>query len=776
MQIKSGKSRYCLATLSIVLFAAWAHLPPAARAQQPQFNDPQEVTATESPFSSERAFEHVQALTSSEMQGRQSGLRGGDLAEEYVAELFGRWGLEPAGDDQTFFQTFPMLVTELRSAAMEILDTPFSPIGLTIHEDFYPLTHSGSGDVTAEAVFVGHGISKPDKGWDDYGDADVTGKIVLILRGRPPVPDQDWSEEYSRVYTANEAQKRGAAAILFMQGQSPAHGAAIMEEAYNKDMPMAYIAEHVAEKLLTGLGETMKTYKEALAKAPKALATGYRVHVDFKVDPVVDGKTRNVIGMVPGSDPALKNEYIIVGGHLDHVGQCPGGPAFVGANDNASGSAVVLELARSFAQAQNRARRSLIFALFAAEEQGLLGSKFMADHLPVEKERVALMINYDMAGHGDGTVGIGGREAFPEIWKALVKAGDSVLGEKVYLSRAWGAGSDQASFRAIGLPVFSVWSRGDHLFYHTVNDQPQFVKKEVLGAVGTVSEQVIRFIADWPHPLADGYQHERQIVAGSCQVDFAAAWTGLNIKEEELEGAFAAGPTHVHGALWNIEMRSWIDPPDSAVLKSDPFTTAELFSCFSKLKAVSKLAALGKSFRDVHNNATRQLYTLIPCVTPKTIECVGEQGASFLSDLGAVFVITDTAALAENQIPESLPIIARLSEQTKPLDHKYENLIVLCSGDPAQWLDQAEQLKEMIPLFVIHLNNEKIDFNSLKDAMDKLKPASCHLDLTGLKTDVDDTERMAILFKIVRQMKDIGMEEDHIKDLFGGNLRDWPKN
>lgn len=755
------------------------------------------VTAPGETFSGVRALVHVENLCTPEMEGRQSGLPGAERAEAYAADCFDAWGLIPMGDDKTFLQSFPMLVTELRSASMTLQGTRFSPVDLVLHEDYYPLTHSGSGKKEGKIVFVGHGISKPEKGWDDYGQTDVRGKVVVIVRGQPPVGGQNWSTEYSRTYTAAEARERGAAAILYLQGKKPIHGAAILEAAYSKDLPMAYIGEHLAEQLLAHCGETLERYKASLKKAPRLLETGLTMEFDFDVKRYPGGRTANVVGCIPGSDPVLKDEYIVIGGHLDHLGVCPGGFPFHGANDNASGSAVVLELARAFAEAPEKPARSLIFALFAAEEQGLLGSEFMAANPPVDREKMALMVNYDMAGHGNGTVGLGGSEAFPSVWHALLDEVDSRFLDQLYLSRAWGGGSDQASFRAVGIPAFSIWSRGDHLFYHTVYDTPELVKTDVMHAVGTVSEKTIREFADWPHGLGSAYQEERLLLGSSCQVDFDAAWSGFETTGDELQGPFSKTDPFVHGALWNIEREPWEgDDRDSMEEASsrepgrESLDTSTLFDCFSRLDEIKPPAALGSDFRRIGSNVGRQQFTLLPCVTERIVEEAGEKGAAMLKELGAVCIIANSANLLQSENKTGLHVVVRLEDLADTAPKKalekegapddgdaYTSPngkgIIVCDHASDRWLDRACDLKNENALFVIRVDDEVTDFEGLKRAIDSLQPASCHLDLTRYHAKAAKHKRVEKLFGFLRSLGDAGLDVDSLKGLLGRNLLSW---
>ena len=282
-------------------------------------------------FDGDRAMAHVIRLCDPALEGRQSGLPGADLAERYGADAFRAFGLEPAGDGDTYLQTFPMLVTRLDGASMAIEGSPFGRHEPAPYSDFYPLTHSGSGEVRAEAIFVGHGISRPEKDWDDYLGCDLEGAVAVIHRGAPSVPGVSFGEEQSRNYLLNEAFRRGASAVLFLQGGRIIHGAALQEEAYHEHLLSAYIADHVAEKLLAGTDETLDTYREKLKSGPCLLRTGRRVSLRFSVTRIRPGRAANVVGLLPGADPELADEVLIVGGHLDHLGVCPDGGVFAGA-------------------------------------------------------------------------------------------------------------------------------------------------------------------------------------------------------------------------------------------------------------------------------------------------------------------------------------------------------------------------------------------------------------------------------------------------------------
>jgi len=368
-------------------------------------------------FDGARAKAIVDTIASDAFQGRKSGLAGGRMIEEFAAARFLAWGLEGGGTDGGFFHEFPMLVTEERSAALELLDGPYAPLAFQDGDDFVLATNSGSGERFAEVVLAGYGVSDARRGRQDYGDLDAGGRIVAIVREEPDRA-YVWEPAISRDSTLEEAVRRGAAGVLWLRGERAIAGGAVHEGSYRADIPLASIGERVLGHLLAGTGYDVKRYRSDLAKGPLPLATGKRIRLSADVRRVEGGSARNVVGIVRGSDPLLRDETIVVGAHGDHLGIGAHGLVYNGANDNASGTAVVMELARSFAERDPRPARTIVFVVFAAEEQGLLGSRAFVADPPIDLGAVVAMMNLDVEGHGNGKTGIGGAASFPRSFAA----------------------------------------------------------------------------------------------------------------------------------------------------------------------------------------------------------------------------------------------------------------------------------------------------------------------------------------------------------------------
>lgn len=454
-------------------------------------------------FSASRAFSSIESLCQPEFAGRMTGQPGGRKAAGWIAAQFYAWGLRPIGDDGSFLQLFPMLATsQTRRATVTLKNGAFGTVVYQEGNDFTVYINSGSAKVTAEVVFAGYGICEPDKGWDDFTGIDVRGKIMLIYRGLPS-GKSDWEFANERDYKMRMAAAKGAAALLMLErGEWPLRGGTIHEAGYQPQIAAVNVSRKMVRDLFVGTAKDMDIVLREQAKKPQSMALGKRMHIKVSVERLKTGEGENVIGLIEGSDPQLKREYLVIGGHMDHTGLGQDGKLYAGANDNASGTAVVMELARIFATAPQRPKRSLIFAAFGGEEQGLYGSKYFAYHPTVPAENIVAMLNFDMEGHGDGGARFGGRNYLPEIIEPWVSSLSDSVHARTRSGRGWGmGGSDHAHFVEQGIPAFGFGSSGDHLFYHRFEDLPGSINTASLQAVGDRATEMVMRIAHHPQPL-----------------------------------------------------------------------------------------------------------------------------------------------------------------------------------------------------------------------------------------------------------------------------------
>jgi hypothetical protein len=447
-------------------------------------------------------------------EGRGMASRGLKEAARYVAESFERAGLVPGGLDGSWYQSFEMAVAiRIEDAVLALGNESFER-----GQDFEAFLSSASGSLEAPVVFVGYGITDPESGWDDYAGIDTQDRIVLVLDDRPdveegPLAGTRGTRFLRRAYKVANARRHGAGAVLLAPSES---GLSLPGNAGHEDanptrqateaLSLA-VSRESAERLVAAAGGPGLTERQALidelGRSNSAVLTGVRANVSVRIGRDMQ-EVSNVLGRLPGSDPALADEVVLVGAHLDHLGHgeygslTPGrrGEVHNGADDNASGIAGLLELARALASG-DAPRRSVLFAAFTAEEVGLVGSGYYVGNPPVPLASTVTMINLDMIGRlADRQLTVFGAES-ADSFEDLVR--DSADGIDLELSFAEGAfgPSDQTSFHAQGLPVLFFFT-GTHSDYHTPEDDVDRVDAEGTARVVRLVERVVRGLADAP--------------------------------------------------------------------------------------------------------------------------------------------------------------------------------------------------------------------------------------------------------------------------------------
>jgi hypothetical protein len=464
-----------------------------------------------------RARDILNTLTLDAYEGRRPGTDGGRKTEYFLAKKLSDYSVYP-GAQAGYFQPVPMLVTEEQGSALTLMDSKLGKLSFALGLDYSVVTHSGSNSMIAPVALAGHGYVRPDKNRDDYGTLDVKGKIVVIVRGIPDSPF-DFQNDYNRKNIVKWAKERGAAAILFYQEEEPINGAAIPEEVYDPDLPLLYIGDRVLTLLLDETGYSIATYKNAVKRNPLPLETGKQVYVSTRVKKIDDGQARNVIGIVYGTDPVLKNELVVIGAHMDHIGKNSDGLIYPGADDNASGSAMASELARTLAE--KPMKRSALIIHCTGEEDGLLGSDFFVRNPSIPLANIVGMINLDMEGLGSGDVVMAGGETFGSVWNDYTATLDSTTKAHLIFRRDGGhAGSDHASFMHAGCPTMAFWSRGDHPSYHTYHDEARWISDSVMETIGNRAEDFIRFLGDHEGALAAHADTAQNLARMASIVDF----------------------------------------------------------------------------------------------------------------------------------------------------------------------------------------------------------------------------------------------------------------
>jgi aminopeptidase YwaD len=440
--------------------------------------------------------EPLHVLTSDAFAGRGTGTAGAEMAARYIAGEFAKTGLEPLGvadpnavgvapDGSGWFQPFPATVGATlgpgNSLAARISGRS---VDYGLERDFVPSTLSGSGNAQGPVVFAGYGVASRAAGRDDYAGRDVRGRIVLLLAGAPTEdPKSPWAAFAGIYHKVVFARDRGATAVIVAATEDSEPSRWNTNRGFNDEgLPVLLVSRRIASAWLGADGWTMDAVREKLSSEPWPLTLSVRLSLSTDVRKTVR-PAANVAGLLRGSDPDLAREYVVIGAHYDHLGS--GGPTSLaadrrpaihpGADDNASGTAGLIELARRLAEGP-RPRRSILFLAFSGEELGLVGSTHYVRHPLVPLERTVAMLNMDMIGRlREDRLAVIGTGTSPE-WPALLEDLNREARFRLISNDEPFGASDQHSFYLGGVPVLSFFT-GKHPDYHTPGDTAEKINR-----------------------------------------------------------------------------------------------------------------------------------------------------------------------------------------------------------------------------------------------------------------------------------------------------------
>ena len=455
-----------------------------------------------SDLSAARYFDQVKFLSSDEMKGRGDGSPELDKAADYIASQFRTLGLRPMGDDNTYFQKFQLTTGAVLGPNNEL---QLNADKLKINEDFVPITFSDTASFDGALIFVGYGITAPELHYDDYEGISASGKIVVVLRHEPqesdphsPFEGTNFTRHASFVNKAINAKQHGARGIVFITDlnheDEQVGSVTRTEETDDLGIPAVHAKRAPILALFKAAGQDVAAIQKKIDSdlKPQSFDLPHsRVHIS--TDVVRTRKTvRNVLAAIPGSDPAMKNEWVVVGAHYDHLGLgdrnslAPSqiGQIHHGADDNASGTSGVLEIARLAAKNKSQWKRSVLLTTFAGEELGLLGSSQFVNHPTIPLNNVIGMINMDMIGRiNNDRLFVGGVGTSPNFKTWLEEFNQTVHLQLDYSDSGYGA-SDHMSFNSKKIPVLFFFS-GLHTDYHKPTDT--YDKINAAGAVKVLS-------------------------------------------------------------------------------------------------------------------------------------------------------------------------------------------------------------------------------------------------------------------------------------------------
>ncbi|MCL2502555.1 MAG: M28 family peptidase [Bacteroidales bacterium] len=455
-------------------------------------------------ITSDKLFEYVVQFSDSVYKGRLVGTEAMALATAELEGYFSRLGLLPAGT-KGYYQEYPNPSVEIGpNSGMGVLfpitgnrNSPTVWIEKTYPwaDGWFAGNYSGNGQVIADVVYAGFGVSAPELGYDDYAGIDVKGKIVLIEgetpnRSRTPEDINKWYKHTLHQTKMETAAKRGAVGMLYKWVPGP-------NSLYNPDFLYCHVTDMVVDDIFLGTG---RTYQETAAQIyetlkPASFPTGKRarINIESTYNPHSTGK--NLLGMIRGSDPLLANEYIMVSAHLDHLGMIPWHIA--GANDNLSCTAVMLGVAEALVKAEVKPKRSILFFSVDGEEAGLTGSHHFVDQPVVPKEQIKAIVNLEQLGAGE-RFSASYAYNFPGFASYVKESNDNYVhrrlsaGPTTYLPRPR---TDGAVFMKAGYPCVDIRVAGGG-FYHHPLDHPDSINPETLQAAANWLYWLVILLAD----------------------------------------------------------------------------------------------------------------------------------------------------------------------------------------------------------------------------------------------------------------------------------------
>ncbi len=474
-------------------------------------------------FARQAFLSHIEYLASDELAGRGLGTEGIAKAAAYIAEQFEAGGVRPAGEDGGYFQSFELTLRR------ELTDDVRLTIGgrrLEFGKEVVVTHMSSDGAFDGPVAFVGYGITAEEHKYDDYASVDPTGKVLLLLRYEPPADDPEASfggrqhseHAYFRTKIAL-AKEKGAVAVLMVNPPLDEDQEDDLDElAFDGSggrrafgLPFLHVTREAADRLVRAGGlDSLEALQKRIDSERKGFAAdlaGMTAKGNAGIR-TVKGKVRNIIGLVPGHGE-LADEFLVIGAHYDHLGFAPSSfrrrdntkHIHNGADDNASGTAGLIELGRRFVAERASLKRSVLLIAFTAEETGLLGSKHFVEHPTIALDKVAVMINLDMIGRlRDDKLQVFGTKTGDGLGELVVEVAEP-FGFELALTGSGIGPSDHTSFYHKEIPVLH-FCTGTHRDYHRPSDDTELVN--VAGGVRVIElvYRTARAILDRPERFA----------------------------------------------------------------------------------------------------------------------------------------------------------------------------------------------------------------------------------------------------------------------------------
>ncbi|MCK9426056.1 MAG: M28 family peptidase [Ignavibacteriaceae bacterium] len=475
------------------------------------FLSPQ-VKQHESAITAKEIIGHISYLASDAMKGRASGSKEIIVAANYIKDQFNLFGLKPLFKN-SFFQEYSF-ISDVKASKNNSLSFKVKgkEIKLKYGKDFVATPFSGTSKSKAKLVFAGYGIAAPKLNYDDYKSLDVKGKIVIVMKNNPEYdnPHSEFDKFSSLRLKATLAKEKGALGIIFVNGHLPKDSSDdLIKFKYDraggvKNFSVVHAKRNFIDKIFEAENQNFAQHQKMMKDSNKTASFEFvkssaQLTTEIKE---VESKTLNVCGYLEGTDPKLKDEFLVIGAHYDHLGMGGDGSLYKGtdeqihngADDNASGTTGVLELAEKFASQKAQLKRSIIFVTFSGEELGLLGSNYFVNNPPVPVEKMVTMLNLDMIGrlNTENALTIYGTGTSSK-WKDLLNEKNTASFKLAFNDEGFGP-SDHSSFYGKAIPVLFFFT-GVHSDYHRPADDADLINS-------TGEEKILNYVFDVANALA----------------------------------------------------------------------------------------------------------------------------------------------------------------------------------------------------------------------------------------------------------------------------------
>jgi hypothetical protein len=507
------KLRLAAALAALLVFSGFVSLSSQEAPKPP--DDQAKIVSAMHLVSSNVLYDYVREMVSEKYGGRLTGTKEYEACVAWVESLLKGWGVEPGGENGTYRQLFPNPYTIVFPGGVCEMSLPAGQGGVVkksykYEDEFIPGGTSGSGEVTAEVVYAGYGVTAPELRYDDYKGVDVKGKIVLLESEVPVMPGEKTLELFKKwrpysfhQYKLKNAADHGAKGMIYNYGPigNP-------NNAYVEGFIYHHVGAAVVADVFAGTGRSHEEVVGRIRKElkPQTFATGKTMTISNKTEHHPDGVGINLLGKITGTDPVLKDEVIIIGGHLDHLGRM--WALMPGANDNATAVAVTLGVAEAMAKCAVKPKRTVVFFFFGSEEQsenqGTEGSHYYTEHPIYPLDKTDVFINMEGPGIGDKISASGGT-TYPKFWGFVEKANSAYIhrvlstGPASYPARPR---QDSAWFFWKGVPSLTFGAYGGarppYPTYHTPHDDISLITPEIMEDIAQLLFMTIMDISDEP--------------------------------------------------------------------------------------------------------------------------------------------------------------------------------------------------------------------------------------------------------------------------------------